>query len=176
MEHIRHWRRHVAPLRVALGLGLVGCLIAPVQAADKEQLPIPRFVSMKHGDVNLRVGPGKQYPITWVFTRQDLPVEIIAEFDTWRKIRDSDGAEGWVTPAALQGKRSAIVKGEIRTLHRTADEQAGAVARLEPGVIVKLLECPAATMEWCRIETGDIRGWLRRAEIWGVYPQEIVSR
>ncbi|MEA2756654.1 MAG: hypothetical protein QOJ54_2943 [Aliidongia sp.] len=159
--------------RLLLGAGLLACLAGAAPLDDKPGLPIPRFVSMRLGDVNLRVGPGLRYPIAWVFVKKDMPVEIVAEFDTWRKIRDWEGTEGWVNHAALAGKRSVIVVGEIRALRRGADPQAAPVAQLEPGVIGKLLECPAVTTDWCRIETGDVHGWVRREEIWGVYPREI---
>jgi SH3-like domain-containing protein len=154
---------------LALGLGFA----VEGRAEDKQALPIPRFVSMKHGEANLRVGPGTRYPIAWVFTKKDMPVEIIEEFDTWRKIRDSEGTEGWVSQTAVAGKRSVIIKGEIRALRQSADLQAAPVARVEPGVIGKLLECPTVSAEWCRIEVNDVRGWLRRTEIWGVYTREI---
>lgn len=142
-------------------------------ADDKPALPIPRFVSIRLGEANLRVGPGLRYPITWVFKRKDMPVEITQEFDTWRKIRDFEGTEGWVNRAELGSKRSIIVTGEIRVLHDDPDAAAAPVARLEPGVIGRLLACPSETADWCRIEIGDLRGWLKRAEFWGVYPQEI---
>jgi SH3-like domain-containing protein len=144
--------------------------VAPTE--DKQGLKIPRFVSIRLGEVNLRVGPGQRYPIAWILTRKDMPVEIVEEFDTWRKIRDWEGTEGWVNHAALSGRRSIIVTGEIRTLRRSADANAAAVARLEPRVIAKLLECPVDTPGWCRIEAGDVSGWLRRDEMWGVYAKE----
>jgi len=158
--------------RLLFGATLLLFLGAAVPTEDKQGLKIPRFVSMRLGEVNLRVGPGQRYPIAWVFTKKDMPVEIIEEFDTWRKIRDWEGTEGWVNHAALGGKRSVIVTGEIRALRRSADPQADPVARVEPGVIGKLLACPAGG-DWCQIETADgTRGWVRRGEIWGVYPDE----
>ncbi|MGB8843523.1 MAG: SH3 domain-containing protein [Aliidongia sp.] len=163
---------HFIGRRLLLGAGVLVCLAGAAAPDDKPALPLPRFVSMRLGDVNLRVGPGLRYPIAWVFTKKDLPVEIIAEFDTWRKIRDWEGTEGWVNHTALAGKRSVMVLGVIRALRRDADSQAAPVAQLEPGVIGKLLECPAVSADWCRIEAGDVRGWIRRDEIWGVYPRE----
>jgi SH3-like domain-containing protein len=135
-------------------------------------LPLPRFAALKFNEVNVRVGPGTKYPIDWVFKRKDMPVEILAEFETYRKIRDWEGTEGWVNQTALSGRRSVIIKGEIRTVRRSAAATADVVARAEPGVIAKLLECPAG--DWCRVEVDDSRGWIPRAEIWGVYPTETV--
>jgi len=158
--------------RLLLGVAMVALLGAAPPSEDAQGLKIPRFVSMRLGEVNLRVGPGQRYPIAWVFTKKDMPVEIIEEFDTWRKIRDWEGTEGWVNHAALSGKRSVIVTGEIRALRGSPESQANPVARVEPGVIGKLLDCPAESPGWCRIEADDVRGWIKRTEFWGVYPQE----
>ncbi len=156
---------------VALAL-LLGAADAP-PADTTPKLPVPRFVSMRHGEVNLRKGPGQRYPIAWVFTKQNLPVEVTQEFDTWRKIRDSEGAEGWVQEAALQGKRYVVVTGALRVLRGDPAAEAAPVAELEPGVLAKLDKCPPQSPDWCEIEAGGVSGWLRRAEMWGVYPQEI---
>jgi SH3-like domain-containing protein len=155
---------------------LAGLLCGPSARADeKDRLPLPRFVSMKHGLVNLRVGPGKRYPVQWVLQRKGMPVEIIGEFDTWRKIRDWQGDEGWVIEQAVSGERSFIVTGEIRALHSSADPEADIVARLEPGVIGKLLFCPADSPDWCRVDAGGVKGWLQREQFWGVLPGEMVQ-
>jgi SH3-like domain-containing protein len=137
-------------------------------AADK----VPRFASLKADEANLRTGPGERYPIDWVLTKKGLPVEIVAEFDVWRKIHDSEGSEGWVHQRLLAGSRTVLVVGNIRILHAEPDPSSPAVARAEPGVIARLLECREA---WCRVEAQDIRGWLRRSEIWGVYRDEVVQ-
>ena len=90
----------------------------------KSGLQVPRFVSLKAGRVNVRVGPGEDYKIAWVFTRTGLPIEVIQEYDTWRRIRDSDGAVGWVFNSLLSGKRTAVVtpwsKGEPQPIHADA--------------------------------------------------------
>lgn len=155
---------------------VLGLVAAPSARADeKDKLPLPRFVSMKHGLVNLRAGPGKRYPVQWVLQRKGMPVEIIGEFDTWRKIRDWQGDEGWVIEQAVSGERSFIVTGEIRALHSAADPEADLVARLEPGVIGKLLSCPTDTPDWCRVDAGGVKGWIQRAQFWGVLPGEVVQ-
>jgi SH3-like domain-containing protein len=143
----------------------------PVLGADKA-LPVPRFVSLRSDPVNVRTGPGERYPIDWVFNRKDLPVEIVAEFENWRKIRDVEGAEGWVHQRMLVGRRSILVRDKIRELHRKPQPEAEVVARLEPNVIAKLIECQGP---WCRVEAQGIAGWLRRGEVWGVYPNETVQ-
>jgi SH3-like domain-containing protein len=138
-------------------------------AAAQSNLPLPRFVSLKSGEVNLRTGPGPRYPIEWVLMRKDMPVEVLAEFETWRKIRDIEGTEGWVHQRMLSGRRTAIIVGGVRSLHRRDDGQTPVIANLEPGVVGTLLECKGA---WCRMEAAGQKGWLQRSEFWGVYPNE----
>jgi SH3-like domain-containing protein len=136
------------------------------------KLPLPRFVSLRSNEVNLRTGPGTIYPVEWVFVRRGLPVEVVAEFDVWRKIRDWQGTIGWVHQSMLDGKRTARITGGERMLHGEPTESAADVARLAPGVIGRLLECEGA---WCRIEAQGYRGWLKRDEFWGTYPDEAVQ-
>jgi len=133
--------------------------------------PLPRFESLSKDRVNLRVGPGNQYRIEWEYRRRGFPVEVIAKSDVWRKVRDWQGTEGWVHERMITEQRTVIIRGEVRLLHESADAGSTAVARAEPGVIARLLECHR---QWCRVEVQGIRGWLRRTEIWGVYPDEDV--
>ena len=128
-------------------------------------LRVPRFVSMNSSKVNVRAGPGTRYPIKWVFQRKTLPVQIIAESDTWRKIRDFEGIEGWVHQRMLSGRRRAVVTGAIQQLKREPQETAKTVALLEPGVILRLEKCSGA---WCLVEGGSYEGWIGRQSIWGV--------
>src|SRR5271170_753120 len=98
-------------------------------------LPVPRFASLRSDGVNMRTGPGTRYPIDWVFAREGLPVEIIAEYEIWRRVRDPDGAEGWVHKNALSGKRTAIVTGNLRDMYNGTEPQSAIVAHLEPGTV-----------------------------------------
>jgi SH3-like domain-containing protein len=141
------------------------------QAGRSTGLPLPRFVSLAAERVNVRFGPGKQYPVNWTFARKGLPVEIIEEFDTWRKIRDHDGEEGWVHSSLLSSRRTIMVIGEVRALRRTPSTEAREVLRAEPGVIGDLFDCEET---WCRVEIEGRRGWLQRSEFWGTRPGEIV--
>lgn len=143
--------------------------LPPPLGAAESSLPVPRFVSLRSDEVNVRTGPGVRYPIDWVFVRKTMPVEVLAEFDTWRKIRDVEGTEGWVHQTMLSGRRTALVTGEIRELRRRNDPSAPAIAKLEPGVIANLLECKDV---WCRLEVGGQKGWLQRSEFWGALPAE----
>jgi SH3-like domain-containing protein len=156
---------------LASALLLQSALSAAAQT-PREGLPIPRYVTLRSEEVNLRTGPGVRYPVEWVFVRRQMPVEILQEFENWRRIRDRDGTEGWVHQSMLTGRRAAIVTGEIRSLRRRPEADAPVVARVEPGVIGALLECKET---WCRIEAGGFRGWLARDQVWGVYPNETVK-
>ena len=137
-------------------------------------LPLPRFASLRAGEVNVRTGPGVQYPVDWVFQRQGLPVEVIAEYRTWRKIRDWQGTQGWVHQSLLAGKRTVIVIGGPRTLHAKPEADGRAVAQLEAGVVASLVVCPEGSA-WCRIEIDGFDGWLRRVDFWGVLKDEVTE-
>jgi len=161
--------------RCRLSMLFAACLfVAPVAMAAENDTAqkLPRFVSLRSDQVNLRVGPGDNYPIQWVLTRKEMPVEITKEFENWRMIRDWQGTEGWVHERMLTGKRAVVIKGGIRTLHRQPDVAAPPVARAEPGVIAKLLECRA---DWCRVDAADHTGWVQRGDLWGVYPGEVLQ-
>ncbi len=137
-------------------------------------LPIPRFVSLRAAQVNLRAGPGERYPIEWVYQRRDLPVEIEREFDIWRLIRDADGVRGWVQEVMVMGRRGFEVTGADRTLRHDPDDASPAVAILKVGVIGHLRAC-AAKSDWCQVEVDGFRGWLRREDFWGTLPGEAVG-
>lgn len=134
-------------------------------------LPLPRFVSLGADQVNLRYGPGREYPVSWVLARKGLPVEIIAEFDAWRKVRLHDNDEGWIHSSLLSSRRTVVIKDDIAELRRTPAADARVVLRAEPGVIGELLDCEA---EWCRVDIKGRRGWLERQAFWGALPGEAV--
>lgn len=135
---------------------------------------LPRFASLRSDDVNMRAGPGTRYRIDWVYKRRDLPVEIEREFDVWRWVRDADGIQGWVHQATLMGRRDFIVQKADATLRSEASDTASAVAVLKPGVIGRIRSCAAASA-WCEVQTGSYRGFLRRTEFWGVFPDEAIN-
>ena len=140
--------------------------------------PLPRFAALRTDDVNMRTGPGTRYPIDWVYKRRDLPVLIEREFEVWRLVRDAEGIKGWVHGATLVGRRTAVV-AETPThaeavLRNDGKDTATPVARLKPGVILRLRSCEA-TSDWCQAQIGDYRGWIRRADIWGLLPGEAIQ-
>ena len=137
-------------------------------------LPLPRFAALRSDEVNLRAGPGTRYPIEWIYKRRELPVEIQREFEVWRLVQDPDGTKGWVHQATLTGRRSFIVTGGDAALRRDAQDSASTVAILKPGVIGHIRSC-AATSDWCQVQAGDYRGYLKRSQFWGTRPGEVVA-
>jgi SH3-like domain-containing protein len=142
-----------------------------VKSSHETSLALPRFATMRKGEANVRVGPGYRFPIDWIFTRKDMPVEILAENDVWRQIRDWEGTVGWVLSSQLAGRRMVIVKGEVGTLRGDPSPTAAPIAHIEPGVIGRLMECPVPG-DWCLVEVNDLKGWIHRGEVFGVYPTE----
>jgi SH3-like domain-containing protein len=144
-------------------------------------LPIPRFVSLKSDEVNLRTGPGRDYPTQWVFRRAGLPVEILEEFEGWRRVRDAEGVTGWVSQTLLSGRRTALVMPwEVKPdvpppkleLKDDDSERARPTALIEAGVIANLQSCDS---RWCFVTVETFRGYVEQAKLWGIYPGEIIK-
>ncbi len=161
--------------RLIFVCALILCSAPPFSAvaAGNSGLPIPRFVSLKSDEVNVRTGPGTRYPISWVYRREGMPVEVIEEFDMWRKINDSEGTSGWVHKTMLDGKRNVIIKGKkSQIVRKDHEKEAKPLLKVEPTVVCKLVEC---TRSWCRIHINGHKGWIEKTGIWGVYPDEIIE-
>ena len=156
-------------------------LAAPsvAQSENPSGLPLPRFASTRSEPINVRVGPGQKYDIAWTYLKSGIPVEIIQEFDTWRKIRDVDGEEGWIHQNLLTGTRVGyvtplIANGEI-PLRAGQSDESGIRARLGAGLKVTISECDGA---WCQVSASGqgssvYSGYLHQEELWGVYPDEV---
>ena len=188
LDHSRHWgliiedllspSQAVPAMRLSgviflLSLLLVAGPTLVVASPGGTGLPLPRFVNLRASEANMRTGPGVQYPVEWVFVRPDLPLEVIAEYRTWRKVRDWQGTQGWMHQSMLDNRRTVIVTGVQRTLRKRSDTQSAAQARIEAGVIGRLLECPDGS-GWCKVEIDGFEGWLRRVEFWGAYAKEVL--
>jgi SH3-like domain-containing protein len=139
-------------------------------------LPVPRYVSLKSDHVNVRGGPTKDNDVSWVYTRAGLPVEITAEFENWRRVRDSEGAEGWVYHTLLSGRRTAVVtlksKEDLAPLYDQADLTSAVAAKLQAGVVASVKRCAVG---WCRIAGDGFDGWIEQQRLWGVYADEKVD-
>jgi SH3-like domain-containing protein len=139
-------------------------------------LPLPRFVSLKTEKVNVRKGPSSDHPVSWVFQSKGLPVEIIAEFETWRRVRDSEGAEGWILQNMLAGKRTVTIapwrKDQITGLHSSGVADSGLVANITSGAMGEIKSCDG---NWCQIMVGGYKGYVEQSMLWGAYPGEVVN-
>lgn len=156
-------------ITVILTLGLANS----AWAADRgsvTNLPLPRYVSIKTDEVNVRRGPSLTHRIDWIFQRKGMPLEITAEHGHWRRVRDRDGAGGWVHYSLLSGARTVIVERDMLELHLAADPSTPVAAKLELGVVARLGECAP---EWCRLTAGSYRGWAQKSDLWGVKPDEL---
>ncbi|WP_236894623.1 SH3 domain-containing protein [Devosia sp. SL43] len=171
--------------RFAWMLLAFGLLLAPAfaQAANPSGLPLPRFATTRSEPINVRVGPGTKYEVAWTYLKSGIPVEIVQEFDTWRKIRDVDGTEGWVHQNLLSGTRAGyaaplVANGELALRSNQSDE-AGIRARLGAGFKVIIKQCDGT---WCEVtaigqdanqRSTSYSGYLHQEELWGVYPDEV---
>jgi SH3-like domain-containing protein len=175
-----------------MALGRLGSLVALVcvclgasvstshSAKDNVQttsgLPVPRYVSLKSDHVNVRAGPTKDNDVAWVYTRSGLPVEITAEFENWRRVRDSEGSEGWVYHSLLSGRRTAVVtmkhKDDLAPIYDRADPGSAVAARLQAGVVAQVKKCVTG---WCRVMGTGFDGWIQQERLWGVYADEQVN-
>lgn len=164
-------------MRIAVIIGFavtVAILVAGhAQAETRGQvtnLPIPRYVSLKTSEGNVRRGPSLSHKIDWVYQRRDMPLQITAEFGHWRRVQDRDGQGGWIHYSLLSGNRTVIVDRDLTPLFVKPDTSAPVNAYAEAGVVAQLGECLA---EWCRISAGGERGWVDKAALWGVATDEV---
>ena len=177
---VRHGRFMIVCARAAVAAIVVLTLAVAVARAAGDTtpsgLPVPRFVSLKVDRVNVRGGPDKDHDVSWIYTRVGWPVEITAEFENWRRIRDSDGSEGWVYHSLLSGKRMAAVqlksKTDLAPLHAKPDAESAVLARLQSGVLGSVRHCNGS---WCRLTGDGFDGWIEQHRLWGVYPDEKVE-
>src|ERR1700736_3011499 len=163
---------------VVLACGLLGASISTGYSAKDASptasgLPVPRYVSLKSDHVNVRAGPTKDNDVAWVYTRSGLPVEITAEFENWRRVRDSEGAEGWVYHSLLSGRRTAVItmksKDELASIYDSPDPKSAVAARLQAGVVAQVKQCASG---WCHVAGNGFDGWIQQQRLWGVYADE----
>ncbi|HBZ45168.1 MAG TPA: aspartyl-trna synthetase [Maritimibacter sp.] len=154
---------------------VVGLLVSAAEARAAERgpvtnLPIPRFVSLKVGEANVRRGPSLTHKIDWVFKRRGMPLTVVGEFGHWRRVQDRDGVGGWVHYSLISGARTGIVDRDLAPILARAAGDAQVRARLEAGVVVYLDRCGPV---WCKVRVGGHRGWMEKTGLWGVGPGEV---
>ena len=167
---------HYSALADAASAGTTTASTGPVQQVGPSGLPLPRFVSLKTEKVNVRKGPSSDHAVAWVYQSKGLPVEITAEFETWRKVRDAEGSEGWILQNMLAGKRTAEIaptrKGTFINLMAGPSIESGPVAKLASGVVAEIKTCDGT---WCRVMASGYDGYVDQNLVWGAYPGEVVN-
>lgn len=141
-----------------------------IERGPVTNLPLPRYVSLKGNEGNVRRGPSLSHRIDWVFRHPGMPLRVVAEFGHWRRVEDKDGAGGWVHYALLSGVRTAVITQGMTDLRSSPVESASVVARAEAGAIVRLGDCEP---DWCDVSGPGVSGWVPKTSIWGVDPDEI---
>jgi len=160
-------------LLLVITMMLTGATPVVAQEVGPEtNLPLPRFVSLKASEGNLRRGPSLSHRIDWVLTRRNMPLRVTAEYGHWRRVVDRDGIGGWVHYSLLSGNRTVLVEDETVTLYSRPDPSSTEVARLERNVVARIDRC---TPDWCRLIAGGYRGWAPRQGYWGVLPDEVLD-
>lgn len=132
-------------------------------------LPVPRYVTLKFDEANLRAGPGREYPVLWQYRQAGLPLMVDAEFGIWRKVVDHDGTAGWMHGSVLSLRRMALVQSNMAKIYADPDEASDVIALAERLALMELQSCPKA---WCRVASDDVRGWIKRQVVWGVLENE----
>jgi SH3-like domain-containing protein len=146
-------------------------LVSSAHAQESlNNLPLPRWASLASDKVNARVGPGERYPIDWILTHQDMPVEIVQEFENWRQIKLHDGTTGWVHRAMLAGTRYGLIQSPEQLLYRNPSRDSAVHVKLKQNVLIRLEKCQK---EWCFGSIRGFEGWLPKASIWGIYKSEV---
>jgi len=135
-------------------------------------LPVPRFVTLKSGEVNMRAGPGTEYPVLWQYRKKDLPLRVEAEFGVWRKVVDHEETTGWMHQSVVSLKRHALITASSARIYASPDNGAALVAVAERNALLELQSCPT---QWCKVAAGDLRGWVARTAIWGLLDGEILD-
>lgn len=144
--------------------------VAPVSLRAEDEEPqteirkVPRFVSIRAKEINIRTGPGERYPIEWVMRAKGWPLQVIAEYENWRRIKDWEGNMGWVHRAMLSNQRAGVVQVEITTLRRMPSDEGTPLAHVKQGKHAEIKKCEK---NWCQVEFDDEAGWLPAKAIWG---------
>ena len=147
-------------------------LYAQTKAVGASGLPLLRFAYLQSDEINMRTGPGIRYPIEWVYKKESLPVEITAEFDIWRRVRDFEGSEGWLHKSTLSGRRTVIVINEGAKLFKSDTLTSSPLATIDTGVIGRIESC---NKKWCNLLFGDYDGYMQKSDFWGVYSHEVID-
>lgn len=159
----------IRAILIATGV-LLGTIASAQDRGPVTNLPMPRYVSLKADEANVRRGPGTNHRIDWVFKRRNMPLQVVAEFSHWRKVTDREGAGGWVHYTLLSGVRTVIIEKDMTALRTRPENESQINAYAEAGVIARLDECIPG---WCKVIADGERGWAETVMLWGVTPGEV---
>ncbi len=161
----------IVALTVA-GANTLSAQTSPSEVGSDSGLPLPRFVSLKTAEANVRRGPSRTHRVDWLYTRRDLPLMVTGEYEHWRRVEDSEGQGGWVFYTLLSGVRTVVVQQDMTPMRSNPQPNAREVALLETGVVAHIMECEPA---WCRLSIDGERGWVNRSALWGLLPNEVLD-
>ena len=122
------------------------------------------FLSLKNNEVNVRVGPSKEYPIKFIYKKKYLPLEVLDKSETWRKIKDFENNSGWIHISQLSKKKSAININNNSLLYKKPTIYSKPIVKLEIGRLILIKKCKE---KWCKITSGGYSGWIFKSSLWG---------
>lgn len=166
MKSFLHW------IALALFLTATPVVADEVQLGEVTNLPLPRYVSLKASEANVRRGPSLSHRIDWIFTHRNMPLQIVAEYENWRRVVDREGLGGWIHFTLLSGVRSVIIDTDMQPIFARASEDSSQIALVESGVIARLKACTAT---WCEVDADGFDGWIPKTALWGVDADEVLE-
>ena len=156
-------------LAFVAAIALTGHMAMAQDRGPVTNLPLPRYVSLKAGEGNVRRGPSLSHRIDWIFKHRHMPLKVVAEYGHWRRVVDREGAGGWMHYSLLSGARTVLIEEDLAALHTQPDQTSRVAAYAELGSIARLAYCEA---EWCKVSAPGAKGFVRRAKLWGLLPGE----
>ncbi len=151
--------------------GVLSVVATAFAQAGEPAPPLPYFASLASSKVYMREGPTYRHSILWVYHRKGLPVEVLARYDVWRRVRDADGTTGWIHSAMISDTRTVIVVAKTPVpIRRSADPHSPILALAQHGVVAKLEACAATA---CEIDAAGAEGWIEKRDIWGIRIGEV---
>lgn len=141
-------------------------LFKDLNAATNTELP--KFMSIKVSEANLRAGPGTNFPIELIYVKKHLVIEVVDAFDNWYKVLDEEGNTGWLHKSLVSSRRYFVVKNDSAKLYKNPKNNIELLF-LETGLRGKIESC---RNDWCKVKIKKYSGWLQKIDIWGVYQNE----
>ena len=150
---------------------IIFCQVSNANIGNETGLEIPRYVSLKSNDANIRVGPSKNYPIVIKYIRKNFPLKILEEYGEWRKVEDFKKNNGWIHKSLISGNRTGIVLSkESKNITLLNTINGNVIGEVGQGIIIYLKKCK---IDWCLISTGNFKGWMDKKYIWGIKETEV---